>query len=126
LLSVRGSVGVSSFALPELCGSNVTRGIVPIWMDINKMSNDFAFDLLQSTGVQKEIKRLAKGATLIQINLKDLREMKVICPPIALQNQFAERIRSIETQKQQAQASLQKSEALFNSLLQRAFKGGLT
>ena len=32
----------------------------------------------------------------------------------------------IKTQKQQAQASLQKSTALFNSLLQRAFKGELT
>ena len=31
----------------------------------------------------------------------------------------------IETQKQQAQASLQKAEDLFNSLLQRAFKGEL-
>jgi len=126
LLSVRGSVGVASFALPELSGANVTRGIAPIWMDITKMSNNFTFDLLQSTGIQREIKRLAKGATLIQINLKDLREMKIICPPITLQNQFAERIQAIEAQKQQAQASLQKSEDLFNSLLQRAFKGELT
>jgi len=39
---------------------------------------------------------------------------------------FAERIQAIEAQKQQAQASLQKSEDLFNSLLQRAFKGELT
>jgi len=31
----------------------------------------------------------------------------------------------IEAQKQQAQTSLQKAEDLFNSLLQRAFKGEL-
>jgi len=46
--------------------------------------------------------------------------------PIALQNQFSERIETIEKQKQQAQTNLEKSEALFNSLLQRAFKGELT
>jgi hypothetical protein len=36
------------------------------------------------------------------------------------------RIQLIEQQKQQAQASLEKSEALFNSQLQRAFTGELT
>ena len=126
LLSVRGSVGVVSIALPELSGANVTRGIVPIWMDTNKISTDFTFNLIQTTGVQRKIKALAKGATLIQINLKDLREMEMINPPIALQNQFAERIKVIEAQKQQARASLKHSEALFNSLLQRAFSGELT
>ena len=50
----------------------------------------------------------------------------VVAPPITLQTQFAERIQHIEAQKQQAQAALQKSEDLFNSLLQRAFKGELT
>jgi type I restriction enzyme S subunit len=37
-------------------------------------------------------------------------------------NQFARKIQ----QKQQAETNLQKSESLFNSLLQRAFKGELT
>lgn len=50
----------------------------------------------------------------------------VVSPTIELQNQFAERIAIIEQQKQQAQTNLQKSEALFNSLLQRAFTGELT
>ena len=47
-------------------------------------------------------------------------------PPIKIQKQFAERIQLIEAQKQQAQLSLEKSEALFNSLLQQAFTGELT
>ncbi len=60
------------------------------------------------------------------LSLSQLRKLDVLLPPITLQNQFAERIQAIESQKQQAQASLQKSEDLFNSLLQRAFKGELT
>jgi len=55
-----------------------------------------------------------------------IHPLEMINPPLELQNQFAERIKHIEAQKQQAQASLQKSEDLFNSLLQRAFKGELT
>ena len=50
----------------------------------------------------------------------------MIYPALDLQNQFAERIKAIEAQKAQAQASLAQAEDLFNSLLQRAFKGELT
>jgi type I restriction enzyme, S subunit len=59
------------------------------------------------------------------LNTQGLKGFEIIIPPITLQNQFAERIQLIEAQKQQAQASLQKAEDLFNSLLQRAFKGEL-
>lgn len=60
------------------------------------------------------------------LNMKHIKNFNVLCPPLELQNQFAERIAIIEQQKQQAQTNLQKSEALFNSLLQRAFTGELT
>jgi type I restriction enzyme S subunit len=125
LLSVRGSVGVISIADSSLKGSNVTRGIVPIWFDKIISNKLFFFYLYKTIRIQNQIKALAKGATLIQINLSDLRILELIKPPITLQNQFSERIQLIEAQKQQAQASLQKAEDLFNSLLQRAFKGEL-
>ena len=74
----------------------------------------------------ERISRIMVGATSKHLNVKELREMNLPVPPLTLQNQFAERIQAIEAEKQQAQASLQKSEDLFNSLLQRAFKGKLT
>jgi type I restriction enzyme S subunit len=46
-------------------------------------------------------------------------------PPIETQKLFSERVAIIEQQKAIAQASLEKSEELFNSLLQKAFKGEL-
>lgn len=60
------------------------------------------------------------------LNLTILRNYKIYTPEMELQNQFAERVQAIEAQKAQAQASLAQAEDLFNSLLQRAFKGELT
>ncbi|MBL1458148.1 MAG: restriction endonuclease subunit S [Methylophaga sp.] len=68
----------------------------------------------------------ASGTTFAELKIVALKGMAILNPPIQLQNQFAERISIIEQQKQQAQTNLQKSEALFNSLLQRAFTGELT
>jgi len=75
---------------------------------------------------KKHIQSFSTDSMKGMINKSKFESIDFIIPPITLQNQFAERIQSIESQKQQAQASLQKSEALFNSLLQRAFKGELT
>jgi type I restriction enzyme S subunit len=65
------------------------------------------------------------GQTRSRISSGQLAKIEIPIPPIELQNQFAERVQMIETQKQQAQEALAKSEDLFQSLLQRAFKGEL-
>ena len=70
--------------------------------------------------------KMSSSTTVPYMNKRICNKIPMFYPPITLQNQFAERIQAIEAQKQQAQASLQKSEELFNSLLQRAFKGELT
>jgi type I restriction enzyme, S subunit len=60
------------------------------------------------------------------INAKQYgQELLIPIPPIALQNKFAERVQIIESQKKSAYSSLEKAEDLFNTLLQRAFKGEL-
>lgn len=69
--------------------------------------------------------KMASSTTVPYMNKTVSNNVPTIVPPIDLQNQFAARIKLIEEQKAQAQEALQKSEALFNSLLQRAFKGEL-
>lgn len=69
--------------------------------------------------------KLDKGGVKAGLNFTDIKSYNILCPPITLQNQFSERVQAIEVQKAKAQASLVKAEELFNSLLQRAFKGEL-
>ena len=59
------------------------------------------------------------------LNTQGLKSYEIILSPIKLQQKFLEIINHIETQKQLARQSLQKSEELFLSLLQGAFKGEL-
>lgn len=66
-----------------------------------------------------------RAVTADNIEFNQIKELLFPLVPIYLQNQFAERVQLIETQKQQAQEALDKSEDLFQSLLQRAFKGEL-
>ncbi|MCD8444991.1 restriction endonuclease subunit S [Tenacibaculum finnmarkense] len=81
--------------------------------------------MLNSLEIQKEIFKLATGSAVKGIRSAKFKTIKIPVPPIKLQNQFSERVKIIENQKKQAEVSLQKSEDLFNSLLQKAFKGAL-
>jgi type I restriction enzyme S subunit len=76
--------------------------------------------------VSKYLLSKVRAVTADNIEFKQIKELSFICPPLGLQNQFAERVQAIEVQKTQAQASLVQAEDLFNSLLQRAFKGELS
>lgn len=65
------------------------------------------------------------GSAIKNLLLSEMRRFSIILPSLELQNQFADRVAIIEQQKVLAQASLEKSEELFNSLLEKAFKGEL-
>lgn len=71
------------------------------------------------------IERFSHGAGVPTLDRKLVHKELAPIPPLELQNQFADRVALIEEQKAIAQASLIKSEELFNSLLQKAFKGEL-
>ena len=87
----------------------------------NKMNFNFLFHLLQLH--YEDLRSLGRGGNQPNLNSGLLKNYIIFNPPIKLQNQFAERVQVIEQQKAIAQKSLEKSEALFNSLLQKAFKG---
>jgi type I restriction enzyme S subunit len=122
LMCVRGTTGIVSIASKELMGCNVTRGIVPIWFDSNYNSL-FAFELIKTKAINNLIQELTYGATLKQINLSDLRKIKIINPPLKLQTQFAQIVEKTEALKTQYKAHLQELEQLYGALSQRAFRG---
>lgn len=92
-----------------------------------KLSPSFLSHLLISENVKIKLLGVGSfgGAVMEAITKEQLEKFEVVLPPISLQNQFAERVALIEEQKAIAQKSLEKSEELFNSLLQKAFKGEL-
>jgi type I restriction enzyme S subunit len=94
----------------------------------DKLLPIFLNRLLISENVKRQLLKVgaAGGATMEAITKEKIENFEIIIPPITIQNQFAERIQAIEIQKHQAQLELAKSEALFQSLLQGAFKGELS
>ncbi|MEC5186673.1 type I restriction enzyme S subunit [Geobacillus thermodenitrificans] len=62
---------------------------------------------------------------MANINAEELKSIKIYIPPKQLQDQFAEIVQKIESQRELFKKGLVELEKNFNSLMQRAFKGEL-
>jgi type I restriction enzyme S subunit len=101
-------------------------GTGSLYLRLNdNINSKFGYWLLSHHSTVDKLYEKAQGVTMANLNKKIIINLPLVIPPINLQNQFAERIDLIEEQKAIAQKGLEKSEALFNSLLQKAFKGEL-
>lgn len=120
LLCVRGTTGIVSLINKSFAGYNVTRGIVPILLS-NLYNRWFIFYQIKTPSIQQKISDLTNGIALKQINIKDLRELLLISPPLPLQQQFASKIEAIEKQKELIKKSIKETEDLFNSRMDYYF-----
>ena len=129
LLCVRGTTGIVSVADAELAGANVTRGIVPIRFEPNRILQRFGYYLLRSEAVQYQIRAKTYGAALMQINIGDLRQIVVVVPPLEMQADVVDQLETIDESTDQLVANYTRKLAaldeLKQSLLHQAFSGQL-
>ena len=103
------------------------------------MLNQHIYNLKPKTGIEKLFlfqllqlnlnalrSSLGGGVGQFHLKKKDITSIKVLMPQSSDMQLYLKKVDSLNKQKQQAEASLVKAEELFNSLLQKAFKGELT
>lgn len=125
IMSIRATVGTCAILPESLNGANLTQGTARISVNHEIANPVYIYYALKSRGIQKKIKIETKGATFKEITLGRLRSIQIPIPPLDIQNKFAGLIANIDQQKLLSIQSLQKSEELFQSLLQRAFNEDL-
>ncbi|PTB97979.1 restriction endonuclease subunit S, partial [Marivirga lumbricoides] len=86
----------------------------------------FVLHILTTEQFRDYIRRVCVGGIdKRQLNKNHIEEFPIIQPPLNLQNEFVQNIEIINELKYKAELNLNKSESLFQSLLQKAFKGEL-
>ena len=125
LLSCVGSIGVTVLATPAMKGFNIARAVVriPLAKGANRI---FVASFLKTDAVQNHFTSELRTVAQPTLNIKQIAETKVFCPPLALQQTFATRIQSVESLKVTHRAALAELDALFAALQHRAFAGQLS
>ncbi len=83
--------------------------------------NIFIQSLLNSSTYSNYILSLNRGGTQKFVSLKTIRNLPIILPPLALQQQFAEKIQAIEAQKELVKQSIAETQQLLDSRMDYYF-----
>ncbi len=124
LYSTVGSYGVAALVEGDkkFC---FQRHIAHIKPDAERITPMFLQSMLNSRVGKRQADETARGIAQKTINLADIKKYRVIVPPIALQNQFADAVTRIEALRTRHTLALSEHDALFASLQARAFAGTL-
>ena len=82
----------------------------------------FLAALLNNEDMYLDIRNNMGGAAITRLTIAKLNVIKVIVPPIAIQEQFAKFVKQTDKSKVAVQKALDKAQLLFDSLMQKYFE----
>jgi type I restriction enzyme S subunit len=124
VVSIRGTVGRVAVVPPTARGWNVSRevAVVPL---LENVSRSLVHRALLSDGVQRFILGNVKGVAQSGINLADLRQAPIPVPSSVEIERFERFVATVDAGEKKLTSAMKESEVLFESLIHRAFSGGL-
>lgn len=89
--------------------------------DRSLINGYYLIHLLNSKEMYSKIRKNMGGAAITRLTIAKIKEIKVIVPPIDLQNQFADFVRQVDKSRETVKKSLEKTQQLYDSLMQEYF-----
>ncbi len=97
-----------------------------LWIKVNKTKINSTFlKILLKQIFYLDYSKIASGTTFSELKIFELKKLQTPLPPFELQNKFGCIAQNLLAQKEIMRRENQASEQLFQSLLQKAFKGEL-
>lgn len=115
LLSSRAPIGKLAITSVPMCCNQGFKNIICG----KNMKNIFLYYFLMLT--MDNIKALGRGATFKEVSKQAISSYKVIVPPLPLQESFAQKIQSIESQKESINRSIAETQKLFDYTMDKYF-----
>ncbi|MBD2483488.1 restriction endonuclease subunit S [Planktothrix sp. FACHB-1365] len=89
------------------------------------IKSEFLKEVMATSAVKSQADKSIKGIGVPDLHLNMIKNFLIPVPSISIQDEFIKKFKKINQQKIKLELHLQESENLFNSLLQKAFKGEL-
>jgi type I restriction enzyme S subunit len=125
VMTVRGTIGKLGLVPKSLKGANITANLLRISPRRDLLASEFLVQFLVSGGGLSKLAAVSTSTTIQTIKAADLKQICIPLPPLTLQKKFANRVTEIRMLQAEQAASRERLDALFNSMLHRAFQGEL-
>lgn len=104
----------------------INQALLKITLNQDIMNNIYFIQLFRNEQIQDKLFGFSRGSGIPNFpSMNEVKSMEFLCPPIELQNQFADFVNQVDKLKLEMEKSLKELEDNFNSLMQKAFKGDL-
>ncbi|MFZ5988387.1 MAG: restriction endonuclease subunit S [Bacillota bacterium] len=126
VITIMGTTGRSAVIPHDIgCAIN-SKHLAAITLN-TKIANPYfiSYSIHSDPYILAQIRAENKGAIMSGLNLGIIKRLEFKLPPMHLQNKFVEVLEKIEKLKQRQKQSTKELETLFNSLMQKAFRGEL-
>jgi type I restriction enzyme S subunit len=125
LVSMTADLGRTAVIPKGLGKAHINQHLALLRLDREYILPTYAAAFLASVGGQIQFDRLNREAVKAGLNFDDLRGIKILLPPLEKQIMYSDFLESQTNSLNRQKAASSQSENLFNSLLQRAFRGEL-
>lgn len=85
------------------------------------LNSTYLLKFIISDYVYSQARNKNAGSTVGHVNVSDIKKFNILCPPLSLQNQFAEKIEAIEKQKALINQSITDTQLLFDYTMDKYF-----
>ncbi|MGB5009029.1 MAG: N-6 DNA methylase [Candidatus Dechloromonas phosphoritropha] len=114
-----------SFGIPVLVANSTEfcfqRHIALLRPSSEKISPEFLFQLLKSSGVMQQAERMATGMAQKTVALKSLRDFSIPLPPLAIQQEIVAEIESHEKRIDELKQEIAENEAKIKTAINRVW-----
>lgn len=121
ILSREGTVGIMAIA-PEGHRMCMGQRLVQVKPRAEMVTAQFLMNYLLFLLSPERLKQSMVGSTAQHLNVKELRSLNCLVPPLELQHQFSARIEAVRCTKVAQQLSLAKLNVLFAALQELSFR----
>ncbi|MFD9973250.1 restriction endonuclease subunit S [Streptomyces sp. NPDC059017] len=126
LITIMGTCGRCAIVPDDIPIAINTKHLCCVSLERSKCLPEFLHSyFLMHPVSQRYLHRTAKGAIMAGLNMGLIEDMPIALPPIAMQQDFADRVNSARKTKALHMAHLAELDGLFESLHHRAFRGEL-
>ena len=123
LVSITADLGRTAVVDKEVAekGAYINQHLSLVRLDAERINPLFVSHFLETEGGKLQFKSKNQSAVKAGLNFEAIKSLKVLAPPIELQNQFADFVRAVDKSKVAVQKALDETKLLFDSLMQQYF-----
>lgn len=122
IITIMGTVGRAAVIPEDMPKAINTKHLACLSPNFNVVDSYFLCNAFQiHPEIKRQLQEQTKGAIMAGLNLTVIRGLKFKLPPLERQKQFVEFYKQVNKSKVAIQAALDKTQLLFDSLMQKYF-----